>query len=160
MNNITVERFFDYFVNGSIRMVGVRPVIPGNAIQNNAPADELILQALAEDLRRAVHQRAVVAEGLLWNSTESGNRISGYLYINNINNNVQHFHPQQPFRLRNINFESFLALFRIMHQSNDDLTVYDVEWSYYLDDDYLEFGNAITKIPKWVCKILYNHSDI
>ena len=85
-------------------------------------------------------------------------RVSGILNIENINNHNQAMHPRQPFFLRHMIYAQLLSLFKIMHQSNEDLTVYDVEWNYLIDrNSYLVgLGNAV--VPKWLSNFTSNFS--
>jgi hypothetical protein len=92
----------------------------------------------------------VRATGLLWNNLQIDQHVRGTLQIININNNNQVFHPTPPVRLIHMTYDTFLLLFEILAQSNELLTVFDVEWTYWINPASLMHGAGDPKLPTWL----------
>lgn len=79
--------------------------------------------------------------GLLFSRDRIGD-VRGSFMITNNDGGGQHFDATYPFRTRNITPDALLALFAVIVQSNEDLSIYDVSWTFIFDPRSITVGNA------------------
>jgi hypothetical protein len=88
--------------------------------------------------------------GIHWNADTIEDRVDGMLSITNLNNLAQAFDPNDPIKIRHITFDALLALFTIIAQSNHTITVYDVQWTFYIHRQSYYIGNGGVRRPPWL----------
>lgn len=104
---------------------------------------------VAEQLRRAAIGM-IRATGLMWTNEMMLDRVRGTMHITNINTQNQGWNSQFPYYLRNVSYTSLVGLFYIITQSNDTLSVFDVEWTFTFFIESFVYGNGKSKIPIWL----------
>lgn len=114
-----------------------------NVPENNEQLQENYLFLAADSLRAGIREM-IIASGLLW-SRERILDLRGTFMIVNNEEGGQHFDATYPFRVRHITPEALLALFAVIVQSNTDLTIYDVSWTFIFDPRAVTTGNGYPK---------------
>lgn len=136
----------EYVDNTTPKSITARPVL---SALNNVEEDEAnYISLVVAKLRRGINEM-IRASGLLWNSERVG-ATKGFFTITNLMNASQAFTTRYPFRMRHITSEALMALFEQLQHSNDDLTIYQVEWTFIFKREDLLIGNGVINIPKWV----------
>lgn len=106
--------------------------------------------ALAAAMLRQGISEMIVSTGYIWGNDRIMD-IRGSFMIANVQGGGQVFDATYPFRVRNITAEALLELFSVIAQSNDDLSIYDVTWTFIFDPRSVMTGNGTRrKIPSFV----------
>jgi hypothetical protein len=118
--------------------IRIRPILPADQLPDEAGMFDtiagLLFSGAAQIARNLASNQVVTRNRLLENAT-------GYLQMTNIDNDA-HAHVED-LRLEDLDVFALLDLFdSVRSGSNPDLTIYTVQWQYWVNPQSVQFGGA------------------
>lgn len=128
--------------------VRVTPILPADQMPDEMAMFEYIAMILRREsiiIAQRLSNRQIPRDQLL-------SRANGYLQMINVDNNSHAHIADLP--LRDLNILSLMELFDRAHsESNPDLTIYTVEWSFWVNPESVSFGGSAGKPLNNTCEI-------
>lgn len=118
--------------------IRIRPILPADQMPDEAGMFDtiagLLFSGAVQIARNLASNQVVTRQRILENA-------SGYLQMTNIDNNA-HAHVED-LRLQDLDVFALLDLFdSVRSGSNPDLTIYTVEWQFWVNPQSVQFGGA------------------
>jgi hypothetical protein len=146
MPTYNIQRVADLNADGSLLALTVRPLLTGT-MGNTDP--HVFISNLARQMVRGVIQN-LRRTGFQGSDDDAKRTVTGRLEITNLNNQGSTFHPSQPISLSACSYTDFLFLLDMIQQSNNQITVFDVEWRFQLNPGVGYLGGSNPRIPFWL----------